>query len=176
MWALCCSWQTDTHVCPPCCCSPEQTESRKESEMLHCVTLNPFKIRIWTTDKQGSPCCRHQGSAWQNMTWCPRLRGQEAPSTNPDRGYCCSGGKRIKNDWSTNPNNITTRKVVEDNRIQYVVAADTHREAQFLELLSTERTPSLIAQTVLTFCLECCLPQAMKDVSLFLVSQRGRSL
>lgn len=49
--------------------------------------------------------------------------------------------------------------------------ADTHREAQFLELLSTERTSSLIAQTVLALRLKCCLSQAVKDVSLFLVSQ-----
>lgn len=51
------------------------------------------------------------------------------------------------------------------------MAADTHREAQFLEFLSTERTSSLIAQTVLALRLKCCLPQAVKDVSLVLVSQ-----
>ena len=33
VWAECCSWQTDTRVCPLCCCSPEQTESGTQGEV-----------------------------------------------------------------------------------------------------------------------------------------------
>lgn len=80
--------------------------------------------------------------------------------TSPDRGYYYSERKE--------DNNVSHKRQKSWQTNSYCARSHAYRKAQFPELFSTERTPSFVTQTVLAFCLERCLPQTVKDVSLFL--------
>lgn len=176
-WAECCCGQTDTRVCPLCCCSPAQTETVRQRLMgwyilihWHSVASKRIFLHYIT-----NPCVLTHSAVCIRVTGGKIRHGVQRQETRRTPAQVQTRITVILT--HTNTRNTLKCKLwgllwcsIHTFTLKHFCS--THREAKFLKLFSAEGTSSFVTQTALAFHLKRGLPEPVKHVPLLLKGSR----